>query len=104
MHISINLVDSVGLIKVYKFINLSYGHSVVFPETRAGVLLITFPSTSAGDTPELNLTTINRFGQVKSISLDASKNIVINQKYEVLYKEDGKDLKLKLNDQGKFVQ
>ncbi|NIE96397.1 hypothetical protein F3J02_07875 [Acinetobacter sp. Tr-809] len=101
---SINLIDSVGLIKIYKFINPSYGDSVVFPETRAGVLLIVSPSTSEAETPEINLTTVNRFGLVKSITLDASQNIVINQKYEVLYKEDGKDLKLKLNDQGDFVK
>ncbi|ENX56304.1 MULTISPECIES: hypothetical protein [Acinetobacter] len=101
---SINLIDSVGLIKVYKFMNPSYGDSVVFPETSAGVLLIASPSTSERETPEINLTTVNRFGLVKSITLDASQNIVINQKYEVLYKEYGKDLKLKLNDQGEFVQ
>jgi hypothetical protein len=41
---------------------------------------------------------------VKSITLDASQNIVINREYEVLYKEFGKDLKLKLNDQGEFIQ
>jgi hypothetical protein len=34
---SINLIDSVGLIKVYNFMNPSYGDSVVFPETSAGV-------------------------------------------------------------------
>lgn len=101
---SINLIDSVSLIKVYNFMNPSHGDSVVFPETSAGVLLIASPTTSEGVTPEINLTTVNRFGLVKSITLDAFQNIVINQMYEVLYKEDGKDLKLKLNDQGKFVQ
>jgi len=101
---SINLIDSVSLIKVYNFTNPSYGDSVVFPETSAGVLLIASPSISERETPEINLTTVNRFGLVKNITLDASKNIVINQKYEVLYKEYGKDLKLKLNDQGEFVK
>ncbi|WP_433847502.1 hypothetical protein [Acinetobacter proteolyticus] len=101
---SINLIDSSRLIKIYNFMNPSYGDSVIFPETRAGVLLIASPSTSEAETPEINLTTVNRFGLVKSITLDASQNIVINQKYEVLYKEYGKDLKLKLNDQGEFVQ
>lgn len=101
---SINLIDSVGLIKVYNFMNPSYGDSVVFPETSAGVLLIASPSTSERETPEINLTTVNKFGLVKSITLDASQNIVINREYEVLYKEFGKDLKLKLNDQGEFIQ
>ena len=101
---SINLINSVSLIKVYKFINPSYGDSVIFPETSTGVLLIASPSTSEEETPEIILTTVNRFGLVKSITLDASQNIVINQKYEVLYKEYGKDLKLKLNDQGEFVK
>ena len=100
----INLIDSVGLTKVYKFMNPSYGDSVVFPQTKDGVLLIASPSSSKSGNPEINLTTVNRFGLVKSITLDASKNIVINRKYEVLYKEYGKDLKLKLNDQGEFVQ
>jgi hypothetical protein len=84
--------------------NPSYGDSVVFPQTKDGVLLIASPSSSKSGNPEINLTTVNRFGLVKSITLDASQNIVINQKYEVLYKEFGKDLKLKLNDQGEFVQ
>ncbi|QHH95896.1 hypothetical protein FPL18_07600 [Acinetobacter gyllenbergii] len=101
---SINLIDSVGLIKVYNFMNPSYGDSVIFPETRAGVLLIASPSTSEGETPEINLSTVNKFGLVKSITLDASKNIEINQNYEILYKENGKDLKLKLNEQGDFVK
>ncbi|OBY74089.1 hypothetical protein [Acinetobacter gyllenbergii] len=101
---SINLIDSSRLIKVYNFINPSYGDSVVFPETSTGILLITSPSSSEAGNPEINLTTVNKFGLVKSITLDASQNIVINQKYEILYKEDGKDLKLKLNDQGEFVK
>lgn len=101
---SINLIDSSRLINVYNFINPSYGDSVVFPETSTGILLIASPSSSEAGNPEINLTTVNKFGLVKSITLDASKNIFINQKYEILYKEDGKDLKLKLNDQGEFVK
>ena len=101
---SINLIDSNRLIKVYNFINPRYGDSVVFPETSTGILLIASPSSSEAGNPEINLTTANRFGLVKSITLDASQNIVINQKYEILYKEDGKDLKLKLNDLGEFVK
>ncbi|MFW2150587.1 hypothetical protein [Acinetobacter gyllenbergii] len=101
---SINLIDSSRLIKVYNFINPRYGDSVVFPETSTGILLIASPSSSEAGNPEINLTTVNKFGLAKSITLDASQNIVINQKYEILYKEDRKDLKLKLNDQGEFVK
>jgi hypothetical protein len=46
---SINLIDSVGLIKVYNFMNPSYGDSVVFPETSAGVLLIASPQQVKGN-------------------------------------------------------
>ncbi|NNP67303.1 hypothetical protein [Acinetobacter sp. Ac_5812] len=101
---SINLIDSSRLIKVYNFINPRYGDSVVFPETSTGILLIASPSSSEAGNPEINLTTVNKFGLVKSITLDASQNIFINQKYEVLYKENGKELKLKLNDQGELMK
>ncbi|MBJ9956729.1 hypothetical protein I5723_06985 [Acinetobacter courvalinii] len=101
---SINLIDSGHLIKVYKFINPSYGDSVVFPGTKNGILLIASPSTSENESPEINLITVNKFGLVKSITLDASKNILINQKYEVFYKESGQDHKLRLNEEGEFVK
>ncbi|MCH7313886.1 hypothetical protein [Acinetobacter sp. ANC 3882] len=101
---SINLIDSVRLIKVYNFINPSYGDSVVFPQTSDGVLFIASASSSESGRPEIHLSSVNKLGLVKSITLDASKNIVINQKYEILYKENGKDLKLKLNEQGDFVK
>lgn len=100
----VNLIESTSLIKVYNFINPSYGDSVVFSETTNGVLLIASPSSGEGENPEINLTSVNKFGLVKSITLDASKNISINQKYEILYKEHGKDYKIKLNSDGEFVK
>ncbi|TCB65112.1 hypothetical protein E0H87_14425 [Acinetobacter sp. ANC 4178] len=100
----VNLIESASLIKVYNFINPSYGDSVVFAETTNGVLLIASPSSGEGENPEINLISVNKFGLVKSITLDASKNILINQKYEILYKEHGKDYKLKLNSEGEFVK
>ncbi|MCH7341137.1 hypothetical protein [Acinetobacter higginsii] len=101
---SINLIDSVDLIKVYKFMNPSYGDSVVFPKTSDGVLLIASPFSNESGHLGINLTSVNKLGLVKSITLDASKNIEINQNYEILYKENAKDLKLKLNEQGDFVK
>ncbi|USA52537.1 hypothetical protein NDN13_13830 [Acinetobacter sp. C32I] len=101
---SINLIDSVSLIKVYNFINPSYVDSVIFPKTSDGVLLIASPFSNESGHLGINLTSVNKLGLVKSITLDASKNIEINQNYEILYKENGKDLKLKLNEQGDFVK
>ncbi|MCK4102754.1 hypothetical protein HCY02_10800 [Acinetobacter radioresistens] len=100
----INLIDSTNLIKVYNFINPSYGDSVIFPETRNGILVVASPSSSEGESPEINLTTVNKFGLVKTITLDASKNILITKNYEVLYKEYGKDHKFKLNSEGELVK
>lgn len=101
---SIKLIDSIHLIKAYTFIDPGYGDSVVFPQTSDGVLLIASPSSSKSGGPEIHLSSVNKLGLVKHITLDASKNIVINQKYEILYKENGKELKLKLNQQGDFVK
>ncbi|EET81473.1 hypothetical protein NVT87_13935 [Acinetobacter radioresistens] len=100
----INLINSTNLIKVYNFINPSYGDSVIFPETNNGVLLIASPSISENESPEINLMTVNKFGLVKSITLDVSKNILINQNYEVFYKESGQNHKLRLNEEGRFVK
>ncbi|CAM4187226.1 hypothetical protein F901_00950 [Acinetobacter dispersus] len=100
----INLIDSTSLIKVYDFINPNYVDSVIFPKTSDGVLLIASPFSSESGHLEINLTSVNKLGSVKSITLDASKNIEINQNYEILYKENKKDLKLKLNEQGDFVK
>lgn len=101
---SINLIDSSHLTKVYKFINPSYGDSVIFPETSNGVLLIASPSASENESPEINLITVNKFGLVKSITLDASKNILINKQYEIFYKEFDQNHKLRLNEKGEFVK
>ncbi|MCH7394680.1 hypothetical protein MMP66_10410 [Acinetobacter dispersus] len=100
----INLIDSTSLIKVYDFINPNYVDSVIFPKTSDGVLLIASPFSSESGHLEINLTSVNKSGSVKTITLDASKNIEINQHYEILYNENGKDLKLKLNEQGDFVK
>ncbi|MCI3881026.1 hypothetical protein [Acinetobacter higginsii] len=100
----INLIDSTSLIKVYNFMNPSYVDSVIFPKTSDGVLLIASPFSNESGHLGINLTSVNKLGLVKSITLDASKNIEINQNYEILYKENAKDLKLKLNEQGDFVK
>jgi len=68
------------------------------------VLLIASPSISENESPEINLMTVNKFGLVKSITLDVSKNILINQNYEVFYKESGQNHKLRLNEEGRFVK
>lgn len=100
----INLIDSSKLIKVYSFISASYGDSVVFDRTRSGVLLIASPSSDESGDLEINLTSVNSLGIIKNITLDASKNVLINRDYEILYTEKGKIKKLNLNDKGDFVK
>lgn len=98
----VNLNETTDLVKTYNFINASYGASVVFPENENGILLIASPSSSDSETPNINLTSVNQLGIVHNISLDASKNILINKKYEIIYVENGKMSKLFLNKDGEF--
>lgn len=100
----VNLIDTPDLLKVYNFIDESFGSSVVFPETTDGVLLIASPSTSDSGSPLINLTSVNLLGLTNKISLDASKNILINGSGEISYLKNGKPIKIILNNNGEFVK
>lgn len=100
----VNLIDTPDLLKVYNFIDESFGPSVVFPETTNGVLLIASPSTSDSGSPLINLTSVNLLGLTNKISLDASKNIFINENGEISYLKNAKPIKIILNKNGEFVK
>ena len=100
----VNLIDTPDLLKVYNFVDESNGASVVFPETIDGVLLIASPSSSDSGKPLINLTSVNTLGLMNKISLDASKNIFINNHYEVYYQKNGKLAKIILNKNGEFIK
>lgn len=100
----VNLIDTPDLLKVYNFIDESFGASVVFPETANGILLIASPSTSDSGGSLINLTSVNLLGLTNKISLDASKNILINRDNEISYLKNGKTVKIILNKNGEFVK
>lgn len=100
----VNLIDTLDLIKVYNFIDGSFGASVVFPETINGILLIASPSSSDSGVPLINFTSVNPLGLINKISLDASKNILINKYNEISYLKNGKKIKIILNKNGEFVK
>lgn len=99
----INLINITDLAKVYNFIDESNGASVIFPETEDGVILIASPSSSDSGGVLINLISINTLGLIKQVSLDASKNVLISNNYEISYIKNGKLLKINLNKKGEFV-
>lgn len=99
----VNLINIVDLSRVYNFIDESNGASVIFPETEDGVILIASPSSSDSGKVLINLISINTFGLIKQISLDASKNVLISKNYEISYIKNGKLLKIILNKKGEFI-
>ncbi|RKG37936.1 hypothetical protein [Acinetobacter rongchengensis] len=99
----INLINITELSEVYNFIDESNGASVIFPETESGVILIASPSSSDSGGVLINLISINTLGLIKQVSLDASKNVLISNNYEISYIKNGKLLKINLNKNGEFV-
>ena len=99
----VNLIDIKDLSKTYNFIDESNGASVVFFETKNGVILIASPSSSDSGEPLMNLISVNNLGLINNISLDASKSILISKNYEVSYIKSGKPFKIALNNNGKFI-
>ena len=99
----VNLIDVSALLKVYNELDENYGGSVIFPESKNGVILIASPSSSDSGRAVINLTSVNALGLFKKITIDASNNITINENYEIFYTKNGKLLKITLNNNGEFV-
>lgn len=99
----VNLIDVSVLLKVYNELDENYGGSVIFPESKNGVILIASPSSSDSGRAVINLTSVNALGLFKKITIDASNNITINENYEIFYTKNGKLLKITLNNNGEFV-
>jgi len=100
----VNLIAVNKLSKVYNFLDLSNGASVVFPETENGVTLIAQPSSSESGEPIINLVSVNALGLTKKLSLDASKNIVIDKNFRISFLKDGKIKNIIMNSNGEFGQ
>ena len=81
----VNLIGILTLSKVYNFLDDSFGASVVLPESNSGLLIVVSPFSEEGGENFINLTVVNNLGIVKNIPLNASKNIIINNNYEVIY-------------------
>ncbi|RKG52116.1 hypothetical protein D7V64_10510 [Acinetobacter cumulans] len=100
----INLVAVNKLSKVYNFIDISSGSSVVFPETKSGVTLIAQPSSSESGGSVISLVSVNALGLTNKISLDASKNIIIDKNYRISFFKNGKIKTIAMNGNGEFDQ
>lgn len=81
----VKLINITELSKVYNFLDDSFGASVVLPERNNGLLIIVSPFSSESGGEFINLALVNNLGVVKNITLNASKNIIINNSYEVIY-------------------
>lgn len=81
----VNLIDILKLSKVYNFLDNSFGASVVLPESNDGLLIVVSPFSEEDGENFINLTVVNKLGLVKNIPLNASRNIIINNSYEVIY-------------------
>ena len=90
----VNLVDILELSKVYNFLDNSFGPSVVLPESNDGLLIVISPFSSESGKTFINIALVNRLGVVKNITLNASRNIIINNNYEVIYYKDNNKSKI----------
>ncbi|TCB50821.1 hypothetical protein [Acinetobacter terrestris] len=76
----VNLIDIFELSKVYNFLDNSFGASVVLPESNDGLLIVISPFSEENGENFINLTVVNNLGVVKNIILNASNNIIINNR------------------------
>ena len=87
----VELINIIELSKVYNFLDDSFGASVVLPKSNNGLLIIVSPFSEESGEKFINLALVNSLGVVKNITLNASKNIIINNNHEVFfYKENNK--------------
>src|SRR5690606_14880249 len=85
------LINIIELSKVYNFLDDSFGASEVLPKSNNGWLIIVSPFSEESGEKFINLALVNSLGVVKNITLNASKNIIINNNHEVFfYKENNK--------------
>lgn len=100
----VNLIEVNKLSKVYNFLDVSNGASVVFPQTENGVTVIAQPSSSESGEPMINLVSVNALGLTKKLSLDASKNIVIDKNFRISFLKNGKLKNIIMGSNGDFGQ
>lgn len=92
----INLINISNLSKVYNFLDNSFGASVVLPESNNGLLIIVSPFSEESGENFINLAVVNSLGVVKNIPINASKNIIINNNYEVIFYKGNNKYKISL--------
>lgn len=100
----LNLISVNDLLKVYNFLDPSSGASVIFPETKNGVILIALPSSSESGGLVIDLVSVNALGLTKKLSLDASKNIIIDKNFNISFLENGKIKNIIMSSNGDFIQ
>ena len=89
---------------MYNFLDVSNGASVVFPQTENGVTVIAQPSSSESGEPMISLVSVNALGLTKKLSLDASKNIVIDKNFRISFLKNGKLNNIIMGSNGDFDQ
>lgn len=98
----VNLIEVNKLSKVYNFLDVSNGSSVIFPETENGVTVIAQPSSSESGEPMINLVSVNALGLTNKLSLDASKNIIIDKNFRISFVKNGKSKNINMESNGEF--
>ena len=93
----VNLVSSSNLIKFYPSISPNYGDGIVLPETEGGKQIIISPFEDNEDEgPQLAILIINNFGVEEKKFIPATKNVLIDKNYNLIYMEGNKEKRVKL--------